>query len=158
MKPYFALLFLLLSAGCSDFVNVGGKVVYQDGEPVKAGIVYFEDSQNSYRGTIQNDGSFKLGQYQDGDKIPKGKYAAYITGSYDEEFSETSGAIIKRTYYVDPKYQDKNQAGLSFEITKTIKDLSIVVEPAKTKPKTGDEKVLERLERQREAELKKKTK
>jgi hypothetical protein len=128
MKNYFILLFVLLSAGCSDLVKVGGKVVYPDGEPVKAGIVYFEDSSKSYRGTIQEDGSFRLGRFKDGDGIPKGKYEAYITGSYDEEFSETSGAITKRTRYIDQRYQVKEQAGLSFEITKSTKDLSVVVD------------------------------
>jgi hypothetical protein len=132
MKNYFVLLFALFFIGCGDHVKVGGKVVYQDGTPVKAGIVYFEDDVNSYRGTIQDNGSFRLGRYKDGDGIPKGKYDAYITGSYDEEISEETGAIIKMTFYIDPKYQDKNKAGLSFEITKSVKDLSIVVDKPTT--------------------------
>ncbi|MDR1477535.1 MAG: hypothetical protein LBJ00_01180 [Planctomycetaceae bacterium] len=132
MKRYFILLFAFLFAGCGEFVKVGGKVVYQDGTPVKAGIVYFENDTNAYRGTVQEDGSFRLGRYKDGDGIPKGKYDAYITGSYDEEFSETTGAIIKRTFYLDQKYQDKHKSGLSFEITKTIKDLAIIVDKPTT--------------------------
>jgi hypothetical protein len=132
MKKYLILLFVLFCVGCGEHVKVSGKVVYHDGEPVKAGIVYFEDDLKSYRGTIQDNGSFRLGRYKDGDGILKGKYDAYITGSYEEVISEQTGAIVKITYYIDPKYQDKNKAGLSFEITKSVKDLLIVVDKPTT--------------------------
>jgi len=78
----FLLLFcLVLLTGCSDKVQVKGKVTLDDGTPVTLGHVVFEKEAFSANGEIKSDGSYTMGSLKATDGLPRGEYIVYITGA-----------------------------------------------------------------------------
>lgn len=81
--PFFYFLVLLgfVMLGCGNTVcDVGGKVTFDDGQPVTGGYVYFDNGALSGRGTIQADGSYSMGMQKDGKGLPPGAYKVYVDG------------------------------------------------------------------------------
>jgi hypothetical protein len=76
-----AVLFCVVLAGCGDgSVQSGGTVTFTTGAPVPSGLVFFEDPQFSYRGTIEN-GSYKIEGVTKGSGLPPGTYKVYVMGT-----------------------------------------------------------------------------
>ena len=75
------LCLVTVLTGCSDKVQVRGKVMLTDGTPLARGEVIFERDVFSARGDIQPDGSYVMGSLQANDGLPKGEYVVYIRGA-----------------------------------------------------------------------------
>lgn len=92
MKSVFPLVFflLILVPGCGKNAPLKGKVTYEDGTPIKVGMVNFTTETHLSRGKIQSDGTYVVGTIKDKDGLPPGKYKVYITGA--EESVESKQA------------------------------------------------------------------
>jgi len=113
---------LLVITGCSGKVNVTGTAKFPDGTPLAKGNVFFRnaDKTQMYQGTLQSDGSFALGEIEDGDGIPPGTYAAWIAGANTSDYQrnaagDPAGRIIE-TVLIDKKYESPDTSGLSFTV------------------------------------------
>lgn len=118
---------LTLLIGCSDNVNVSGKVVFSDGTPVSKGKAVFENEKYLYSGQIQSDGSFTLGVLKDGEGIPPGKYRVGIADAVQLDFAQ-QGQPPKMTYLVADKFRLPKSSGLEYDITGKTTGIEIVVE------------------------------
>ena len=134
-----SLLFLTLFAtltliGCSSDVQISGMVKYTDGEPVKFGLVAFDDGKLSFSGQIQSDGSYKTSQ-----KVPVGTYRVYLQSSF--EVVETKGMVTnedgttveglidsKEIPRVDSKYTSPTTSGITFTADGKTKTYDVTVE------------------------------
>lgn len=125
---------LLVLTGCSGKVNVTGTVKYPDGTPLAQGNVFFRnaDKTRMYQGTLQPDGSFALGELQDGDGIPSGTYAAWIAGANTSDYERNAAGVPvgKKidTILIDTKYESPDTSGLSFTVGGGKNVLEITVE------------------------------
>jgi hypothetical protein len=77
------VLILLIAAvicGCNDKYPVQGKVQFNDGTPVAAGMVIFTDEQGTSGGygAIRPDGSFEITYDHPRDGLPKGTYRVSV--------------------------------------------------------------------------------
>ena len=90
--PVLVLCFPLLFVGCSDQVQVKGKVTLPDGTPIGVGDVVFEKGDFAATGVIKRDGSYTMGSFKATDGLPKGEYTVYIRGA-----TQTGEAVEFRT-------------------------------------------------------------
>jgi hypothetical protein len=145
----FAIFVLLFVSGCGQ-IKVEGKVIFPDGTPLSAGKVVFENATDAFTGNIQEDGTFRLGVYKDGQGIPAGKYRVAISSAF-EKLVSNNAAIQKPTkdnlpkikkrrtiqrsnkapefkFLVAEKYRSVATSGIEYDIQKNTKNISIVVE------------------------------
>jgi hypothetical protein len=88
---FFTQLCLALTAsfsGCSNRVAtypVSGTVRFDDGEPVRIGIVEFrcQETGLSARAKLNDEGSFSLGTFGDTDGAPAGTYKIIVVQFFD---------------------------------------------------------------------------
>lgn len=131
-KLALPVLVLATLAGCGDGrparVEVSGKVLI-DGEPVTGGIVQFvSEGVRPSAGKINQEGSFTLSCYDEGDGIIPGNYKVMVAAK--EILSET-----KVRWLAPKKYADYRISGLSFDISESTDDLTIELTWGKRKPK-----------------------
>ncbi len=111
MKSRFILLLLVLAVvtGCNrGNVPLRGKVTFtDDGSPLTAGSVCFDDGIKLSRGTIKSDGTYRVGTEKETDGIPPGKYKVYIVGAVK------SGG---RTQSKDPYGKPYESGGMSIAV------------------------------------------
>ena len=134
----FSALFFV---GCGD-PSVSGKVLLTDGTPVTTGKVYFEKGSFAATGTIQKDGSYRMGTTKEGNGVPTGKYKVAIMGAVLNQFpdseKEQKGGLGMVTIrkpvvfqnLVDRKYTSVSTSGLEIEVKGSVKH-DIIVEPPK---------------------------
>ena len=134
--------FALFVVGCGD-PSVSGKVLLADGTPVTAGKVYFESGSFAATGTIQKDGSYRMGTTKEGNGVPTGKYKVAIMGAVLNEFPDSDkeqkgglGMITIRKpivfiNLVDQKYTSVATSGLEIEVKGSMKHDIVVDPPAK---------------------------
>ncbi len=140
LKSLLACPILFFIVGCGD-PSVSGKVTLSDGTPVTTGKVYFENGGFAATGTINKDGSYRIGKNKDGDGVPRGQYKIAIMGaiinSFPDEPDNTQnvkmgGLIVRKPVtfqnLVHPKYTSVNTSGLEIEVKGSMKH-DIVVEP-----------------------------
>jgi hypothetical protein len=80
MKHIILLLsfVVLCFAGCSDHILITGTVTYEDGSPVKSGIINFDPgTAKIYSGSIK-DGKYSTGGQKTVQPIPPGTYKIWI--------------------------------------------------------------------------------
>ena len=133
-------LFVLAAVGCSDHAKVTGKVTFQDGSPLTAGEVVFEQEAFQAIGKIKPDGTYVMGSYGTADGLPPGTYKVYITGAVSSEAVQTAskklgadGKYAKTTIpvpvftkLVHPKYERPETSGLICDVKKSMKyDISV---------------------------------
>ena len=69
--------------GCNKGkVKVSGKVTVEGGGPVESGSVTFSSETYAVSGNIQKDGTYRLGEINDGDGIKPGTYRVTVSGPY----------------------------------------------------------------------------
>ena len=124
---------IILTAGCSDKVSVTGTVKYSGGEPLTKGSVFFRNAEGTraYQGALKPDGSFALGEIEDGDGIPPGTYSVWIAGANTTDYvRDAAGNLGKQTQSVliDPKYESPETSELTYTINKSRMRLEITVE------------------------------
>jgi len=111
LKWIVVLCFVVfLAAGCSDKVQLGGTVTYEDGTPLTVGSVVFSTDSFMASGNLDSQGKYRMGSLAVKDGLPKGTYKVYIAGA-EEEIS------MFATYsLIDPKFGNYNSTPLTCEI------------------------------------------
>lgn len=144
MKKFFFPMLtvsLILLIGCSNQVRVSGKVTFDDGSPVTAGKVIFEnDAFFQAVGQIKPDGTYRLGSYDLADGVPRGNYKVYITGAVSAEersvstraqtgeksMGKSSVSMPVFTKLIHSKYEKPETSGLTCDVKKsTIYDIKV---------------------------------
>ena len=128
-------LLLLFAAGCgSGRYPVSGRVTYEDGTPVPAGIVIGEATVDGrpvgVQGNIEKDGSFTWGADKAGDGALPGTYKVIVMPRAlgDSELAEGQRPDV------DGKYTKYETSGLSFEVKPRPNEFNITVSRPKPKP------------------------
>jgi hypothetical protein len=111
-------LILLASCGGRRTYPVEGQVVFTDGVPLSGGFVQFEPKDPeappvTARGEIQENGTFRLSTFKEGDGALEGEHRALIT-------PPLSGGDFERGNVPDvihPKYKRLDTSGLEFKVT-----------------------------------------
>ena len=118
---------LLLAGGCGGGnVKAGGTVSFADGSSVNNGTVRFSNGQYQYEGTIQPDGTFRLGGLKPGDGLPPGTYQVSLFGVVEGD-----------KLVLDERYELPDKSGISFEVVKgKAEPFKITVERS-TVPRTA---------------------
>ena len=147
MRRYLSLVFIgavlgMSASGCSKNFSLTGKVTYEDGTPITAGMLNFESDSSLSRAKIQPDGTYVVGTLKEADGIPKGSYKIYITGA--EVAIETDSSRIPQRFdamgnpvptmaayrkLVHPKYMTTSQSPLSCEVPAKNNRFDFIVEP-----------------------------
>jgi hypothetical protein len=128
MKLYSYVIFLfgiLFFAGCGNSqLPLGGKVTFQDGKPLKTGVVCFSTGTFMAEGRLNENGEYTVGSLQDNDGLPPGTYQVYIQGAIEYNNKEQGVPLIHK------KFTDPNATPLSFEVKKSgDKTFNIEVTP-----------------------------
>jgi hypothetical protein len=135
MKKIIPLLILFITfLGCgTNNVKISGTVTFSDdGSPVTAGEVWFDDGIRTARGIIQEDGTFVMGFERENNGVPRGTYQVSIVRAIkllpnpDDIYPTPSEELI------DEKYSDKNTSGLSIVVDGS-QQYNITVDRAKNK-------------------------
>ena len=124
----FGLLFFCVGCGSGNLA-VSGKVVFSDDKaPAPNGVICFDSGTISSRGTIQSDGTFKMGSLKEADGLPPGNYKVFFV-DVQEQTGVIKGAAGDAdepiyTSLIDIKYLSPETSGLTTEVTSTTKELS----------------------------------
>lgn len=122
------LLVLLACAGCgSGRYPVHGRVTYEDGQPVPAGIVMaeatIEKEPVSVQGNIEQDGMFQWGADTPGDGALPGSYRVIIMPLTPSDLELSQG----KKPDVPGKYGSYESSGITFEVKPQDNVLDITV-------------------------------
>jgi len=102
------LCVLLSASGCgSGNVKGGGTVSFPDGTPVQSGTVVFANDLHQFTGTIQANGTFRLGGLRPGDGLPPGTYRVAVIEVYENEV-----AIL------DDRFESFERSSISFDVVR----------------------------------------
>lgn len=123
-----------MSTGCSDgkikTYAVRGKVVFEDGSPVKVGTIECKSQKFGVQatGTIGLDGSFELTTYKQGDGAAAGKHKAVIVQFIQtENIPNYKPSLVGVVNKIHSSYAT---SGLTFEVSeKGPNDVVIKVQP-----------------------------
>ena len=123
------LLGFLCLAGCSNKIQLGGTVTFEDeGTPLSRGVVVFATSSFEAKGSLDADGKYTMGSIDVADGLPKGSYQVYIAGAMEELPSGQMRSMI------DDKYANFASTPLTCEIPAPKNTFDIKV-PRNPKPK-----------------------
>lgn len=120
MRSFAIVVFLLSFAGCgSDQVPiypVAGRVVFQDGSPVRTGTVELESKQfgTTATGSIQTDGTFVLGTYTSSDGAAEGEHSAIVVQMILADGSVKH--VVDHGRPVPPRYGDYDTSPLTVSV------------------------------------------
>ncbi|MDR0611763.1 MAG: hypothetical protein LBG58_16780, partial [Planctomycetaceae bacterium] len=64
--------------GCDGKTKISGTVKFSDGTPITKGNVVFDNGNESYFGTIKNDGTYVTGGNKQIEGIPDGNYKVWL--------------------------------------------------------------------------------
>lgn len=123
MYRFSALWFFLILglSGCGNgFIPVGGKVVFEDGEPLTEGAICFSTDTFMANARIQSDGTFQLSSLKKEDGLPAGHYSVTI-------YSATMDEKDRTVYLIDPVFFDKDTTPLRAEVVPGTKHLEFQV-------------------------------
>lgn len=132
MKSFFIFIPVLIcavaAAGCGNKVSLRGKVTYSDdGGPLTSGSVCFISDDFMARGTIQSDGTYRVGSIKETDGIPPGTYGVYISGALREIGTNPKGEAPTESL-IDLKHTAPETSGLVLEVTPQTQRFDIVVD------------------------------
>jgi len=109
----FLCVILACCLGCSDKVQVSGKVVFTDGTPLMTGTVVFDNGRDQAKGRISEDGTYRLSSLKDNDGIVPGEYGVYVTGAVDRSLGTMpQGSIPIPRDLINIKFTSKATSGL----------------------------------------------
>lgn len=121
-KFLFALICLLtlVFSACNSKERLTGRVLFEDGEPLTFGTVYFTNGIMMYRGSINTDGTFNIGELRDGDGIPPGQYKAWLedVNTWEPVLDQNGMRTDKIIEYIvmNPKFAKRESSDISFEV------------------------------------------
>ncbi|MCL2118311.1 MAG: carboxypeptidase-like regulatory domain-containing protein [Planctomycetaceae bacterium] len=124
------VVFLVGLFGCSNKVQVSGKVVFEDGTPLTAGTVVFDNGREQAKGAISENGTYRLSSMANHDGIPPGEYGVYITGAlgFRGPVTMQPGTVPRPDDLIDAKFTSKATSELTCAI-KGATVFDIVVTP-----------------------------
>ena len=130
------LVGLLFTFGCSDKVQLTGKVTFSDdGSPVPLGYVQFETETFFATGPIQPNGTYRVGTDSLKDGIPKGTYAVLVRANEETMVQVGDGADSSRTLVtrslIDPRHGNAATSDLTLTVDGKTKKFDIQVDRAK---------------------------
>jgi len=111
---------------------VRGKVVFPDGTPLTSGgIVLFKstatgDQPVNARGRIQDDGTFRLSTFEEGDGAVGGMHQVLVRAQRDSAVYRQTGRIPKPV--IDSRFERYETSGLECTVEDGDNDLTLVVE------------------------------
>ena len=118
------LLCLCFLPGCSENRQLGGKITFSDGQPVKHGTVLFNAPNMVARGEII-DGYYTMGTLKARDGLPPGDYQVSVTGVTRAD----SNNPMLYLNLCDDKYTNAQQSGLTCKVPAPGNKFDIVLEP-----------------------------
>jgi hypothetical protein len=120
-------LLVALAAGCGGRATVTGRVTYPDGSPVESGSVVAEGTADGkavlVQGTINKDGTFRLGGDRPGDGVLPGSYKVAVHPEYVPDDERAKGVLPA----VDGKYTRYNSSGFTLEVPRGGTELNLKV-------------------------------
>lgn len=120
MRALRTFVFIFCAVGCgSDQVNtypVKGRVVFQDGSPVRTGTVELESKQfgTTATGSINDDGTFVLGTYTPNDGAAEGEHNAIVVQMIINDGSVNH--TVDHGQAVPPRYGDYDTSPLTISV------------------------------------------
>ncbi len=122
----------LALGGCGprDKYHVSGTVRFPDGEPVTEGrlfVRYGPDAIRQASALIESDGSFRVGEFKDGDGMRGGTVRVGVVGV--RYIPHMSGGVTEIPL-CDERYFDPETSGLVFEVPKQRRWEIVVERPA----------------------------
>ncbi len=113
------VLLCLAGTGCSGRLAtypVQGQVQFLDGAPVRVGTIELKSLDHAVqaRGEIQEDGSFTLSTFSDGDGAVAGKHACVVVQFVMAE--EIASHRPSQLGVIDRRYNSYSTSGLSIEV------------------------------------------
>ena len=136
-ERYLAVSFLVLlpSVGCDSggvkTYPVSGTVTFKDGEPVAGGFVQFRAVTGEHRvgarGLIEDDGSFELSTFEQGDGAVEGDHQALVS---PPPFQGDRDEVRFPPEVIHRKYTSFSTSGLRYTVKTDAgeNDFDIVVE------------------------------
>jgi hypothetical protein len=129
------LVAALAVGGCGprDKYYVSGTVRFPDGEPVTEGRIFVRYGPDAIRqasALIRKDGSFRVGEIQDGDGMRGGTVQVGVIGM---RFVHHMSGGVTEIPLCDERYFDPETSGLVFEVPKQLRWEIVVEKPAKTR-------------------------
>ena len=133
LLPAFLLSCSIIAgaAGCrpSNRHYVVGTVRYPDGSPVPEGrllVDYGPGAKRQAGALIRSDGSFRIGEINDGDGMPAGTFKVGVSA-----FTEMAkDGQVWEVSLCDRKYSNPQTSGLVFEVPKQLRWEIVVEKPA----------------------------
>jgi hypothetical protein len=124
IKHCVILLFsVAILLGCGgDKKQVSGKVTFSDGKPVTTGKVVFATDTYQANGTINEDGSYRMGSIGEKDGVPPGVYKVFVIG-----VGRMEGMALLPL--CDEKYLNAQTSGLTITIPAPNNKYDLVLEP-----------------------------
>lgn len=125
--------------GCGANVPLSGTVTFSDdGSPVPAGTVCFENDAGYGRGTLDQNGRYTLGFGNTGNGIPRGVYGVYVTGAQkplgmsDEPGSVpgSKGGAMRYEELVAPKFHARSTSGITCTVDGSTNTFNFQVDRA----------------------------
>jgi hypothetical protein len=130
--PFLILIVTFL--GCGSNIRISGTVTFSDdGSPVSAGEVLFDNGVHVAHGVIQENGKFVMGFEHANNGVPPGTYQVSIVRAV--KLLPNPDDIYPPPYeeLIDKKYSDKKTSELSIIIDGSTKTYNIKVDRAKNK-------------------------
>jgi hypothetical protein len=127
---YFGLVtFTLIGCGGPTLHPVEGVIKYNDGTPlVGGGLITFTpvdpEAKFSARGTVKEDGTFKMGTFSEGDGVPEGTYQVAIIPTRPASLRNPPPGWPP----LDKKYANCETSELEYTVTPGQKEYNITVE------------------------------
>lgn len=126
------------SSGDPPAYPAKGRVVFQDGSPVKVGTIESKSLKHGKqsRASIQKDGTFVLSTYRDGDGAVDGEHQCVVVQFIPtEDITNHKPTTIG---VVHPKHNSYATSGLNFHIQPGTNDIVLRVEGVAGKKSTSD--------------------
>ena len=125
--------------GCGTNGPLSGTVTFSDdGSPVPAGTVCFENNTRYGRGQLDQNGRYTLGFEKQGNGIPRGVYGVYVTGAQrplgmsDEPGSVpgSRGGVMKYEELVAKKFHARRTSGITCNVDGSTRTFDFQVDRA----------------------------
>ena len=117
--------------------SVSGMVTYtDDGSPVTAGTVVFDDGVKQARGKIKPDGKYVMGFDKETNGVPSGEYGVTVMDAF-ELVPVPEGVYvypIPVKELIEEKYKNKNTSGLTITVGKSKQVYDIKVDRSTAAP------------------------
>ena len=107
---------LIAVCGCGGNPRVHGTITFENGEPLKSGLLVYESQKGAFYGDVQSNGTYSMGTTKNGQGIPLGEYSIYFQTAH----AETGRDEDNRPHY-SPLLADKFYAPDTSGLTCTVK-------------------------------------